>query len=62
TFWVLDEDEYAARGLTANEPEAHAAVVAALSELHDLAQRGWPRSAPNWLNGPVTHEVLERGR
>jgi hypothetical protein len=37
---VLDEDEYAARGLTVNEPEAHEAVVAALAELRDLAGRG----------------------
>ncbi|NUR04912.1 MAG: DUF402 domain-containing protein [Streptomyces sp.] len=36
----LDEDEFAESGLTATDPEAAAAAVAALDELESLAHRG----------------------
>ncbi len=39
---VLDEDEYAARGLALSDPPAHEAVQAALVELTRLAERGEP--------------------
>jgi protein associated with RNAse G/E len=39
---VLDEDEFAARDLLANDPAAHYAALAALEELQRLATRGHP--------------------
>jgi predicted RNA-binding protein associated with RNAse of E/G family len=39
---VLDEDEFAARGLERSDPAAHAAALAALDELRSLAARGAP--------------------
>ncbi|MCB5167115.1 DUF402 domain-containing protein [Streptomyces bambusae] len=38
----LDEDEFAASGLAARDPEAAARAVAALDELEELARRGGP--------------------
>lgn len=40
TILVLDEDEYAARGLALSDPEAHLAVQAAIVELHRLVEHG----------------------
>ncbi len=40
TILVLDEDEYAARGLEHSDPDTHRAARAALVELTDMARRG----------------------
>lgn len=40
TLLVLDEDEYAARGLALSDPDAHQEVQAAMVELHRLAEQG----------------------
>lgn len=40
TILTLDEDEYRARGIEQNEPDSHAAVLAALAEIWALAARG----------------------
>jgi hypothetical protein len=40
TFLVLDEDEYAARGLATSDPAAHHAARAALDELRQMVERG----------------------
>lgn len=37
---LLDEDEYAARGIAGYDPDAHHAALAAVDELRDLAMRG----------------------
>jgi predicted RNA-binding protein associated with RNAse of E/G family len=38
----LDQEEFAALGLDATEPEAYAAALQALHELEDMARRGAP--------------------
>jgi protein associated with RNAse G/E len=38
----LDLDEFAARGFDSSDPEAHAAALAALNELEQMAQAGAP--------------------
>jgi hypothetical protein len=40
TLLVLDEEEYAARGLETSEPDTHRAAMAALDELRSMAGRG----------------------
>ncbi len=40
TMLVLDEEEYAARGLETSDPDAHHAARAALDELQALAKQG----------------------
>jgi protein associated with RNAse G/E len=40
TILVLDEEEYAARGLEQSDPDAHRAAWAALVELQEMARRG----------------------
>ncbi len=40
TILLLDEEEYAQRGLEQHDPPAHRAVMAALDELRDMAARG----------------------
>ncbi len=37
---LLDEDEYAARGIALHDPDAHRAALAAVDELRALAMRG----------------------
>lgn len=42
----LDEEEFQQRGFAASDPALHAAALAALDELEDLARRGVPPFGP----------------